>query len=115
MSDDSNGGPNAPLDIDKEALKARLRTLWEGDIPLFQTFWFYFIGVLVVLNILASIDSILGGLFSLCGVAWGAFMIMPILRSADKYTGDRNLAIAAKGVAILVAAIIVLRLLAMAA
>ena len=88
--------------VDRAVIEARLRELWNGDIPLKQTFWIYYFAVVLGLAVLSSIGGFLGFLFSLAGMAWGLFMIKPILAAADKYQGEVNYALLAKVVAFLI-------------
>lgn len=101
MSDDQN----STFDVQKLKSQAetKIRELWAGAIPLFETFWIYYFAVIVVLQILAQAFGILGILFSLVALCWAAFMVKPIWVSADKYAGPKHWAMIAKIFAILIA------------
>lgn len=86
----------------KEGFKAKLQQLWNGDVPLKETFWLYYFAVMVILMVLSDITGILGFIFGLISLAWAGFMVKPILTAADKYTGDKNIALLAKIVAVLI-------------
>ena len=95
-----------------EALKFRLRQLWQGQIPLAQTFWlYYFLGVLV-LKSFSRAQGPFGGLFDVLALGWAGFMIKPIIASADHYQGDRIWNILAKIAAIIIAIAVLSDLLA---
>ena len=83
-----------------DKIKATLKQLWEGNVPLAHTFWlYYFVGILV-LRIIAGAIGAVGGIFI---VAWAGFMVLPIWRSADKYQGNNLFALAAKIAAVVIA------------
>ncbi|MEZ5815056.1 MAG: hypothetical protein R3E13_10135 [Alphaproteobacteria bacterium] len=83
-----------------DKIKETLNQLWNGDIPLAHTFWlYYFIGMLV-LRIPAQA---LGALGALIIIGWAGYMVLPIWRSADKYTGNKFFALLAKIAAVLIA------------
>ncbi len=74
-------------------IKATLKNLWNGNIPLAHTFWlYYFVGVVV----LRFIAGIIGPVSVIVIVAWSGFMIVPILRSSYKYRGNQIYALLAK-------------------
>jgi len=90
--------------FEPEFIKGRLKELWEGKIPLVQCFWIYYFAVVFVLCILASaIGGLIGGLLNLIMLAWAAYMVMPVMRSAEKYEGEKMWALLAKIAAILIA------------
>ena len=97
--------------VNVETIKAKLKSLWEGEVPLFQAFWlYYFIGVFV-LKTLATIIQPLYGLFSILAVLWAGFMVRPIFMSAHKYEGEKIWSILAKISAILIGIAVVGQLL----
>lgn len=83
-----------------DKVKATLKALWNGDIPLAQTFWLYYVAAIIVLRLLAGL---VGPLMGLAILGWAGFMVLPIWRAADKYTGNTLFALLAKAVAILIA------------
>ncbi len=97
MDDDRipDGGGTPPL-FNKTEIEVRLKKLWAGDIPLFQTFWIYYFAGVFVLKILASLSGSLAGIFDILALAWAAFMIKPILESADRYQGEKLWTVLAK-------------------
>jgi len=81
-------------------IKATLKKLWDGNVPLAHTFWlYYFVGV-VILRLIASV---IGPSLAIVIVAWTGFMILPIWRSSDKYNGKPLFALLAKISAIVIA------------
>ena len=88
-------GPKKTL-VDQEMIKARLRQLWHGEIPLVETFWLYFFAGVVILSVLSSIDGLIGLAFELAMVVWAGFMAKPVFVAADRYKGERYWAILAK-------------------
>ena len=83
-----------------DKMKATLNNLWNGNVPLAQTFWlYYFVGILV-LRIVAGAIGPIGAILIL---AWAGFMVLPIWRSADKYSGNSLFALLAKIAAVLIA------------
>jgi hypothetical protein len=96
--------PKIDFKLEPEFIKGRLKELWEGKIPLVHCFWIYYFAVVVVLSILASVlGGLLGGLLNLIMLAWAAFMVMPVMRSAEKYEGDKMWSLLAKVAAVLIA------------
>src|SRR5687768_7635007 len=71
-------------------VKEKAKKLWAGDVPLVQTFWLYYFAVVFVLSLLAGM---LGGFFSLLALAWSGFMVVPIMKAADKYQGEKHWAL----------------------
>src|SRR3989339_1076438 len=95
--------PKLDFKFEPEFIKGRLKELWEGKIPLIHCFWVYYFAVVVVLGIIASaLGGIIGGLLNLIMLGWAGFMVMPIMRSAEKYQGDKMWALFAKVVAVLI-------------
>jgi len=93
----------------QDELRQRAEALWVGEIPLFQTFWFYFfIGVFVLL-LCGTILPFLEGLFEFLALFWAGFMIRPVLVAADKYPGDPTWPLAAKIASIFLAMLIFLK------
>lgn len=83
-----------------DKVKATLKALWNGDIPLAQTFWLYYIVAIIVLRLLAGF---IGPLMVLAILGWAGFMVLPIWRAADKYSGNVLFALLAKAAAVLIA------------
>jgi hypothetical protein len=88
-------------------IKATIKDLWNGDIPLFKTFWLYHFAAQIVLSLLAGMI----GLFGLVSVLWAGFMVKPIFGAASKYKGNKLYALLAKIAAVLVALGVIGRLL----
>lgn len=86
----------------KEAIKAKLQQLWNGDVPLKYTFWLYYFLFVFILAVLASVGGVLGFFFDLVSLAWAGFMVKPILSSAEKYEGEQAYALLAKIFAVLI-------------
>ena len=81
-------------------IKATLKSLWEGDVPLVRTFWlYYFVGNLVLGMLAKAISPV----FGIVSIVWIGFLVMPIWRSADKYSGNNLFALLAKIAAVLIA------------
>ncbi len=81
-------------------IKEKFETLWNGDVPLVKTYWlYYFTGVFILRIITALISPAL----AMVALLWAGFMIVPIWRSADKYSGNRLFALLAKISAVLIA------------
>lgn len=90
--------------IDKEFIKTRLKELWNGEIPLCQCFWLYYFSAVLIVSVIGGlIGGILYGLLNIIALGWSGFMVMPVIRSSEKYKGDKNWALAAKIAAILIA------------
>ncbi len=83
-----------------DKVKATLKSLWNGDVPLAQTFWLYYVIMMIVLRAIAGLTGAFFGIFIL---GWAGFMVMPIWRSADMYKGNNLFAILAKVAAVLIA------------
>ncbi len=87
----------------KSQAEAKIKALWAGDVPLFETFWIYYFAAVVVLQVVGSALGILGILFFLAALGWAGFMVRPIWLAADKYAGPKHWATLAKIAAILIA------------
>jgi hypothetical protein len=96
-----------PLPKTMPEMKARLRALWNGDVPLFDTFWVYYFAIVFILSALSSIDGVIGVLFNIVMLGWAGFMVRPIWMAADRYKGERIWATAAKILAVLLAVFVV--------
>ena len=83
-----------------EAVKAKLKTLWNGDVPLAQTFWQYYLIAVIVLGLVGKLTGM--AVVALLAAIWAAFMVMPIWRAAGKYTGKPLNALLAKIAAVIV-------------
>jgi len=83
-----------------ENLKALLQRLWNGDLPLAQTFWIFYVMVLIGLRIVALA---FGPVIGVLALLWAGFMVMPIWRAANKYTGNNIFSLLAKVAAVLIA------------
>lgn len=83
-----------------DKIKATLSTLWDGNIPLAQTFWLYYFLAIFALRVLAGVIGPVMGIFIL---GWAGFMVVPIWRAADKYTGNSLFALLAKIASVLIA------------
>lgn len=84
-------------------VKERGLALWNGQIPLVQTFWmYYFLGVFALKIVGNGIGGPLGFIFGFLALGWAGFMVKPIIAAADKYTGEKQWALLAKIAAVLV-------------
>lgn len=93
--------PAAASGLSAAAIKTKLESLWNGDVPLFQTFWiYYFIGVFIIK--LLGVISGLQAFFGLLALLWAGFMVKPIMLSADRYGGEKLWQLAAKLAAIFI-------------
>lgn len=84
--------------MNTEAIKTRFKSLWEGRIPLAQTFWQYYFIAVIVLGLIGNYIT----LFGVVALFWAGFMVMPIWRSSDKYQGKPLYALLAKIAAVLI-------------
>ena len=91
-------------------MSSKLKSLWAGDVPLPETFWWYAVTCGVLANIVTS------GLFLiliiedvtpwwlvpafLLPVPYNIFVIVAVWRSAEKYQGDRKWADLARAVTV---------------
>ena len=90
-----------------------IKALWRGEIPLYKTFWLFGFAVNFLLNItflyfefqphvLSNIMGIIFfGVLVLFAVVYGPFILIATWRSANKYQGLQQYAIAAKFMVIL--------------
>lgn len=83
-----------------DKVKARAIELWNGNVPLAQTFWLYYVVGVVVLRLIAMP---LGSIFGIAILGWAGFMVVPIWRASDKYEGENLLALLAKIAAVFIA------------
>jgi|GEM_PF-1593232 len=84
-------------------VRQRGLALWNGEVPLAQTFWiYYFISIFVMKVIGNAVGGPIGMIFGLLAIGWAGFMVMPILSAAEKYTGAKHWALAAKIAAVLI-------------
>lgn len=79
-----------------------LQQLWNGEIPLFKTFWLYYFAIIVALSLLAGAFMAMAPFFNILKIVWAGFMVKPIWVAADKYAGDKIWAILSKICAILI-------------
>ncbi len=86
----------------KSQAEAKIKALWAGDVPLFETFWIYCFGAVIVLRVVGGALGILGILFFLAALLWSGFMARPIWLAADRYAGPKHWAMLAKIAAILI-------------
>ncbi len=91
-------------------MASKLKSLWAGDVPLPETFWWYAVVYGVLANIVTS------GLFLilivkdvnpwllvpafLLPVPYNIFVVVAVWRSAEQYRGDRKLADLARAVTV---------------
>ena len=75
---------------------AKIHELWTAQMPLFQVFWMYYFSVLVVLKVLGDFSGLFSAIFGIMELVWAGFMIKPVFLAADKYKGDKSVALAAK-------------------
>lgn len=84
-------------------VKQRGMALWNGEVPLMQTFWmYYFLTVFAVKIVGNGLGGPIGVIFGLVALGWAGFMVKPIIAAADKYTGEKQWALLAKIAAILI-------------
>ena len=72
----------------------RMEQLWNGEIPLYMTFWGYYFGVCMVASVLARILSPIAGFISLAALLWTVFMLRPLIMAAKNYEGPAHWAYA---------------------
>lgn len=96
---------NKSFDVQKlkSQAEAKVKALWAGDVPLFETFWIYYFAIVAGLQIVGGVFGLLWILFFLASLAWAGFMVRPIWLAADKYAGPKHWATLAKIAAILIA------------
>lgn len=81
-------------------LKAGVKRLWAGDVPLGEAFWSYAVGYGLLLNVITSFTFTL---MLIKGAAWywliptfciplpyNTLVIVAVWRSADRYSGARH-------------------------
>ena len=84
-----------------------IKDLWRGNVPLSRTFWIFYFGVnlllnisLLYLNLTDLVTTKIGLVFFLLllsvSVAYGPFILISVWRSANKYEGLQRYTIAAK-------------------
>lgn len=115
MSEEAKGGSGFNFNNVSVAgvnVKDRCQELWNGDIPLGQTFWLYYFVAVFVLKIIGGVGGPVGVIFGLLALGWAGFMVKPIFASADKYTGEKHWALAAKAAAVIIAIGVFLNLFA---
>lgn len=83
-----------------DKVKVQVMELWNGNVPLAQTFWLYYVVGVVVLRIIAVP---LGSIFGIVILGWAGFMVVPIWRASDKYEGKELFALLAKIAAVFIA------------
>ena len=83
-----------------DQIKTTLKQLWQGELSLAQTFWLYYVVAMIALRIVASA---IGPVMGIVILGWAGFMVVPIWRSADNYTGNSLFALLAKIAAVLMA------------
>lgn len=86
----------------KSQCEEKIKALWAGDVPLFETFWIYFFAAVIVLQVVGAALGVLGILFFLAALGWAGFMVRPIWLAADKYAGPKHWAVLAKVAAVLI-------------
>lgn len=90
------------LFFDKAVIQAKLRALSDGTMPLQTIFWSYFFLPSAGLWILSGIGGFPGLLLSLANFGWCAYMAKPVIVAANQYTGEKHLALLAKGAVIVI-------------
>lgn len=79
-----------------------LQQLWNGNIPLFQTFWIYYFIIIVILSLLSGALLFIAPLLNVLKIVWAGFMVKPIWMASDKYAGEKIWAVLAKICAIFI-------------
>ena len=82
------------------AMAIKLKSLWTGDVPLPETFWWYAVAYGVPANIVTSglfliliVEDVTPWLLVpvfLLPVPYNIFVIVAVWRSAERYQGDRK-------------------------
>jgi hypothetical protein len=89
-------------------VQSKLKELWEGNIPLVQTFWlYYFFGVFFLSWVGIGMKL---AFVNLIAVLWAGYMAAPIWRAANNYEGLSLYAKMAKVAAVIIALIAISRL-----
>ena len=99
---DNKADTTSNLNVSQAQIEGKLKDLWEGRVPLVETFWLYYFAISFVLHLLSRMAPGLGIVFSLLGLVWAGFMIRPIWKAADNYEGEEIWAILAKIAAVLI-------------
>ncbi len=96
---------NKSFDVQKlkSQMESKIKALWAGEVPLFETFWIYYFAVVVVLQLVGGAFGALWFLFFVVSLGWAGFMVRPIWLASDKYAGPKHWAMLAKIAAILIA------------
>ncbi len=110
MNDDNQSAKSA-APAGRMDFNTTIQSLWQGKIPLVQTFWLYYFCAMFVLGLLGNILPGLSNLFALFQLILAGFMVRPIIISADKYTGPSHWALLAKIAAVLIGIGVIARLL----
>ena len=104
-NDFQTDGFKFPRSVDE--VKKTSLSLWHGEVPLFQTFWIYYVAGVFALALLSAIIDPLSIVFNLLAIAWAGFMVKPIIEAAKKYETEnpeeKHWALAAKIAAVLIA------------
>lgn len=100
------------IDLGVDGHQGELSKLWRGELSLRRTYWLYWFCVAFLLGFCRSflegrqgflaVDSTFWFYWLLISVSysWGAFMVVPLWRSASRYNGRRVWAALAKLLAI---------------
>ncbi len=97
--------------MESKDLQNTVNALWNGDKPLATTFWGYYVLVWIVIRLFgAMLAGLMYPVSAVLALAWSAFMVVPIWRSASKYKGPETFAILAKIFVILMAINVLLEL-----
>ena len=84
-------------------VKERGMALWNGEVPLVQTFWMYYFLTVFGLKIVGNgIGGPLGVIIGVLALGWAGFMVKPIIAASEKFTGDKQWALLAKIAAVLI-------------
>ncbi len=90
--------------MENKDLQNNVNALWSGNKPLATTFWGYYVLVWIIIRLFgAMLAGLMYPVSSILALAWSAFMVVPIWRAANKYTGPNTFAILAKIFVILMA------------
>lgn len=90
----------------ERAFKDKLQLIQNGDMGMQETFWVYFLAVFVVLSFAGALFGPLGQIISLAAAGWTVFMIKPVFKAADKYSGVKWFGILAKIFVVFTAAVV---------
>lgn len=117
MSEDNKSAPEPGQEPAKQASRDKfdfnttIQALWNGEVPLVETFWLYYFLAVFAFSVLGGMLAFLAPLFGLLKIVWAGFMIKPIWLAADKYKGPEYWVWAAKIAAVLIGIGVVLDLL----